>query len=600
MSKRAQWIIVVVAAGSLCASATPARAQSRAAHSFVFGGAKGEEFLLDGRPFQIIAGEMHPGRVPHEYWRHRVRMAKAMGLNTLSIYVFWNQHEPEEGKYDFSGGNSNVGEFLKIAKEEGVWVLLRSGPYCCGEWDFGGIPPYLLRYGDLKLRTMADSRYTKAVERYLHELAKVVRPHLAANGGPILMVQIENEYGSYQRRDRSYVAWLHDLWMKEGVPGPFYTADGASEDMLKDAVIPGAAVGLDSGVSEKDWNVARKMNPGVPVFSSETYPGWLRHWGEGDWKAIDVSGLIKFYMDQKKSFSLYMFHGGTNFGFTAGANHEGPGGYQPSVTSYDYAAPLDEQGRPTAAYHAFRKQLASYLPAGETLPEIPPPIPTMELPEIRLERWTTVWDQMPTPIEVDQPASFESLGQNQGLMIYRTKLPAGAKGKLFFGRLNDYAHAFVNGRRVGTLDRRKGQREIAIRDVGGRETVLDVLVEGMGHINYNIAMEQDRKGILGDVKLDGVALTRWQMFPFPLTEQWVTALPKSRAPSDRPGGFLKGTFSLDAVADAFIDMSRRQKGFVWVNGHNLGRYWQIGPQKRLYCPAPWLNKGDNEIVVLEL
>jgi beta-galactosidase GanA len=235
---------------------TAARGETVTSPTFAFGGEKGDEFLLDGKPFQMIAGEMHPSRVPHEYWRHRIRMAKAMGLNTVAIYLFWNDYEQQEGTLDFTTGNCNIGEFLKIAKEEGVWVVLRPGPYSCAEWDFGGIPTYLLRYANLKLRTMEDSRYTSAAERYLHALAGIVRPYLLVNGGPIFMVQLENEYGSYQRRDHSYMVWLRDLWVKEGVPGPFFTGDGPTEDCLRDVVIPGVAIGLDPGLNENQWNIA--------------------------------------------------------------------------------------------------------------------------------------------------------------------------------------------------------------------------------------------------------------------------------------------------------------------------------------------------------
>ena len=319
------------------AAAEPTAADAKP-HSFTFGGPGNSQFLLDGKPFQMICGEMHPARIPPEYWRHRIRMAKAMGLNTVAIYVFWNDHERQEGKYDFSGSR-DIGEFLRIAREEGVWISLRPGPYCCGEWDLGGIPTYLLRYPDVKFRTIKDTRYKKAVENYYHALAQVVRPHLAENGGPILIVQIENEYGSYPRRDHDYMVWLRDLWIKEGVKGPFYTADGAGEHYLRGIVIPGVAVGLNPGTNESHFALARRMNPGVPVMSTEVYPGWLRHWGEGNWKPRGVSGLVKFYMDTKKSFNLYMFHGGTNFGFTAGANSGGKG-YEPDVTSYDYASPV--------------------------------------------------------------------------------------------------------------------------------------------------------------------------------------------------------------------------------------------------------------------
>ena len=368
---------------------------------------------------------------------------------------------------------------------------------------------------------------------------------------------------------------------------------------MKDVVIPGVAVGLDPGLNENHWNVARKMNPGVPVFSSETYPGWLRHWGEGDWSPTNVSDAIKFYMENKKSFNLYMFHGGTNFGFTAGANHEGPGGYQPCLTSYDFGAPWtsrDARRPPTTRSASNWRPTCRRAKLCRKFPRRFPPCNFRESPS----RWTSIWANMPTPIEAEQPASFESLGQNQGLMVYRTKLAAGAKGTLSFERVNDYAQVFIDGKCLGTLDRRQGQRELKLSDVGGREAVLEVLVEGMGHINYNIAMEQDRKGIVGSVKLGDAVLTHWQMFPFPLKEQWVTALPKSRAPANRPGGIFRGTFTLDTVADTFIDTSKYTKGVIWMNGHNLGRYWQIGPQKKLYCPAPWLKKGVNEIVVLDL
>ena len=396
-------------------------------HSFTFGGPDNSQFLLDGQPFQMIGGEMHPARIPPEYWRHRIRMAKAMGLNTIAIYVFWNHHEQQEGKYDFTTGSRNIGEFLRIAREEHIWVNLRPGPYCCGEWDLGGIPTYLLRYRDIKFRTIKDARYKKAVENYYLELAKIVRPNLAENGGPILIVQIENEYGSYPRRDHDYMVWLRDLWLKEGVKGPFYTADGPGEGYLRGVVIPGVAVGLDTGADEGHFALARRMNPGVPVMSSEVYPGWLRHWGEGNWGASDVSGLVKFYMDTKKSFNLYMFHGGTNFGFTAGANSGGKG-YEPDVTSYDYGSPLDEQGRPTPAFHALRRQLAAYLPAGQDLPKVPAEVPAMKVPEIKVARWTGLWEQLPAPWLPSSPRFLNRSDRTRGFAFIARRSRRAASG----------------------------------------------------------------------------------------------------------------------------------------------------------------------------
>ncbi len=567
-------------------------------HSFTFGGPENSQFLLDGKPFQMITGEMHPERIPPEYWRHRLRMAKAMGLNTVAIYIFWNAHEKEEGKYDFRTGNLDTAQFLQVAREEGIWINLRPGPYCCGEWDFGGIPPYLLRYPDLKLRTLKDARYTKAVENYFRELAKIVRPNMAENGGPVLIVQIENEYGSYPRRDHDYMVWLRDLWIKNGVKGPFYTADGAGEGYLKGIVVQGVAVGLNTGTNDRDWALARRLNPGVPALASEVYPGWLRHWGEKNWQPSNPASLIKFYMENKKSFNLYMFHGGTNFGFTAGANNGGHG-YEPDVTSYDYGSPCNENGRPNRVYMAMRKQLASYLPAGEMLPDIPEEIPSMSVPEIKLHGWTGLWEQLPNMIFANEPACFESLGQNQGIVVYRKSIPPGGKRPLTFANLHDYGQVFVDGTFIGTLDRRLGQRKVDLPE-RSKEATLEILVEGMGHINYSGAMDSDRKGIYGDVKLGDDVLTGWKMYLLPLTDEWIEGLKKTSAAPGRPGGIFRGRFKLDVLADTFLDMSNWKKGVAWVNGHNLGRYWSIGPQQRLYCPAPWLKTGENTIVVLDL
>ena len=541
------------------------------------------DFLLDGKPFQIISGELHPARIPMEYWRHRIQMAKAMGVNTIPIYVFWNAIEPTEGQFDFATRENNIDEFLKIAKEEGVWIILRPGPYCCAEWDLGGLPWWLLRTPDIKLRS-SDPRFTGPVERYFRELAKVVRPHMVENGGAILMVQIENEYGSYPRRDRAYMLWLRDLWIKEGIKGPFMIADGAGVDYLKDDVMPGVAIGLDPGLKESDFALARKMNPGVPVMSAETYPGWLLHWGEKGWEPRDVTGPIKFYMDTRKSFSLYVFHGGTNFGFTAGAN-----GKLPSVTSYDYGAPLSEQGRPTEAYYKYRAQLASYLPSGQKLPDVPAVIPTMAIPPIQLERLTGLWEQLPKPITSEQPQYFEQLGQNQGYVVYRTQISAGDKASLTM-TLHGYAQVYVDSSLIKGL-------ELPARP---KTATLEILVEAMGHINFLGEMDEDRKGILGEVKLGDQVLKNWEMLPFPVKSDWVMSLSKTERAAGRVGGIFRGEFDLDTLADTYIDMSHYTKGFVWVNGYDLGRHWsQAGPQKRLYCPAPFLKQGKNTIVILD-
>ena len=570
--------------------------QAQNKHSFAL---SKTDFVLDGKPFQMISGEMHPARIPHEYWRHRIQMAKAMGCNTIAAYVFWNYHEPVKGQFDFSTGNHNIAEFIKIAQEEGMWVLLRPGPYVCAEWEFGGLPPYLLQTPDIKVRCM-DPRYIQAVTTYVEHLAAEVKPLLVTNGGPVVMVQIENEYGSYGN-DKEYLNTLKDMWVKNGINVPFYTADGATAYMLEAGGVEGAAIGLDSGGSEADFAAAKKQNPNVPAFSSESYPGWLTHWGE-QWQRPGVEGIskeVKFLMDTKRSFNLYVIHGGTNFGYTAGANSGGKGGYEPDVTSYDYDAPINEQGSATPKYQALRQLLGSYLPKGKKLPAIPAPIPTITIPAFNLTAFTSVWDHLPAAVHTPQPKPFEAFGQDYGFMLYKTTLIGHKSGKLTVKDLHDYATVFLNGKYIGKLDRRLGEKTIDIPVSDVQNPVLEILVEGMGRINFADALI-DRKGITDRVVLNGMTLMNWEVYGLPMTEKFVQDLSASSTNATKPGQFFKATFNLDKTGDTYIDMSAYKKGIVWVNGHNLGRYWEIGPQKRLYCPAPWLKKGANEIVVFDL
>ncbi|MBS1728017.1 MAG: beta-galactosidase [Armatimonadetes bacterium] len=569
---------------------------AQAKHTFAFGGPNNSEFLLDGKPFQIRSGEIDPGRIPAEYWRHRIQMAKAMGLNTIAPYIFWNDHEQTEGKFDFKSGSRNIGRFIDICREEGMWVLLRPGPYVCGEWDGGGLPWFLWKDPKLKIRSNDDPKYMDAVAKYLHELAKVVKPRMIDRGGPIVMVQIENEYGSYPRHDRTHMAWLEATWKKEGVNGPFSTSDGPAEYNLKDSSLPGAAVGLDSGLSEADWTLARRINPGVPVFSGETYPGWLRHWGEKNWEPSNVSKELKFYMDTKKSFNLYLVHGGTNFGFTTGANSGGKG-FEPDLTSYDYGCPINEQGNPTKEYFEYRNLIASYLPS-ELVPAVPKPISAMEIPAIDMMPISDIWHVLARKQTSVEPKTFAELGQNQGLVVYETKIKRGDISSLLFDKVCDYGLVFVNRRYVGSLDRRLGQKEMEL-PASDHDQTLDIVVEGMGRINFSAAMETDRKGIFSP-KLNGQPLTDWTMYPIPLDSRMIDRLGSTRGMTSGKGQFFRGTFELPSTADTYLDMREYDKGAVWVNGHNLGRYWNIGPQFRLFCPGVWLKKGRNTITVLDL
>jgi beta-galactosidase len=573
-----------------------AAAQDR--HIFSFGK---NEFLLDGKPMQIISGEMHPARIPKQYWRHRIQMAKAMGCNTIAVYVFWNYHEQAQGVFDFKTENRDIAEFIRICQQEKMWVLVRPGPYVCAEWDFGGLPTYLLKYSDIKVRC-SDSRYIAAVTKYVNRLSQEIKPLLCTNGGPVLMLQIENEYGSYGN-DKNYLEQLRRLWLRNGINVPFYTADGPAPALLEAGHIPGTAIGLDSGSNDGDFDQARKSDPNVPSFSSETYPGWLTHWGE-QWQRPDTNNLkkeIEYLLKNKKSFNLYVIHGGTNFGFTAGANSFSPTQFQPDVTSYDYDAPINEQGEPTAKYFMLRRMISEYV--NYKIPGLPQSIKTIEIPAIEMKPMMSIQTLTKgiQPIHSPQPKPMEDFGQNQGLILYRTKLIGHKSGRLTITEPHDYALIFLNGKFVDTIYRDGGKRSVDLPKTNIDEPELDILVEGMGHINFAQYMI-DRKGITDRVTLNGMTLMNWEIFLLPMSEKFIREKVSGSQHSlvEGPGIFYDGEFDLSETGDSYFDLSNYSKGMIYVNGHNLGRYWNIGPQHRLYCPAVWLNKGRNHILVFDL
>ena len=571
---------------------------SQSKHSFSL---DKNDFLLDGKPFQIISGEMHPARIPKEYWRHRIQMAKAMGCNTIAAYIFWNYHETAPGVFDFKSENRDIAEFVRICQQEAMWVLFRPGPYVCAEWDFGGLPTYLLKIPDIKIRCM-DTRYMNAVAGYINRLSKEIKPLQCTNGGPILMVQVENEYGSFGN-DKQYLEGLRKLWLKNGITVPFYTSDGATPYMLEAGNIDGAAIGLDSGSSEADFEQAKKRNSNVPSFSGETYPGWLTHWGEKFAKpdTNDLKKEVEFLLKNKKSFNLYVIHGGTNFGFTAGANAFSPTQYQPDITSYDYDAPINEQGQPTAKYFMLRNMIAKYVTY--RIRDVPKPIKAIEIPAIDMQTMNSIWHHLPAPIYSPQPKPMEAFDQNQGLILYSTKLVGHKGGKLTIWEPHDYALVFLNHKFIDTIFRDGGKWTIDIPkpDVIVNDPLLEILVEGMGHINFAQFMI-DRKGITDRVTLNGMTLMNWEIFPMSMDYNFVklAAQPSRGIINDKQGLFFKGQFNLNETGDTYFDMSSYSKGMVYVNGHNLGRYWSIGPQQHLYCPAGWLNKGNNELIVFDL
>src|SRR5437764_1011489 len=466
------------------------------------------------------SGEMHPARIPQQYWRHRIRMAKAMGMNTVSLYVMWNYHEERPGVFDFSSERRDIERFIRLCQAEGMWVLLRPGPYVCGEWDLGGIPPYLLRYPDIKLRvgSAIDARYMTAVKRYLDQLIPRVKPLMTANGGPILMIQIENEYGSYGA-DVGYLEELKEHWIDGGIPGPFYTEDGIWQLQQHPTVVGGGAVAL-SGGDVNSIATARSMFPAVPAMAGEVYPGWLTHWGDPAFQGTDwdISATLKGFMDQGRSFNIYMLHGGTSFGFFAGANADDwSGRYTPDITSYDYSAPITEQGGAGVRYAAYRDIIGSSLP-------VPAPIPTIAGDVPTPKPYASIWDNLPAPLTAATPQPFEMYGQNSGFALYRTTLPAYQGGALDIRWVHDYATVFVDGEYRGGLSRVRIPDEVSaalnvtndnqpltLAGEPAREARLDIFVEGMGRTNFGQAIV-DRKGILESVTL-GSALTGWQIYP---------------------------------------------------------------------------------------
>ncbi|MEU4426691.1 beta-galactosidase [Actinoplanes sp. NPDC024001] len=600
---------------AMMASGGPAQA---AAQTFGFS-SDGSKFLLDGRPFQIRSGEMHPSRIPVQYWRHRIQMAKAMGLNTIGVYLMWNDVEPREGVFDFSTDRRNIAAFIRLCQEEGMYVLLRPGPYVCAEWDAGGVPAYLLRHPDIKLRVRAaaDPNYMAAVGRYFNALAAQVRSLMVYNGGPILMIQVENEYGFFGN-DAVYLEELRQMLLRAGLNGPFYTQDPLAQVQAARSVVTGGAIGLSRGDAAA-IAACRQSFPGVPAFSGELYPGWLTHWGDGTFagSTTDISTELRGLMAGGLSFNFYMLHGGTNFGYFAGANANDDGsGYQADITSYDYGAPINEQGRPGRMYQTYRQIISTAL--GTTPPAVPAPIPTIVRTgsqAIQPAPFASIWDNLPAALPAAQtvnPQPMEMYGQSFGFILYRRTLPGYTRANLAVNSVRDYATVFLNGVYQGGISRQNvastytgplgivlGNTALPLQNSAVANPTLDILVEGMGRNNFGRYVV-DRKGILNSVSLGGTTLTGWQIYSLPVDEAYVAGLRPVLSNPSRPGIFFKATVNLTQTGDTYLDMSRWTKGVVWVNGRNLGRYWKIGPQHRLYCPAPWLKVGANEIVVFDL
>ncbi|WP_263359696.1 glycoside hydrolase family 35 protein [Acidicapsa ligni] len=558
---------------------------------------EGDHFVRNGKPYQILSGAIHYARVPRAYWRDRLQKARAMGLNTVETYVFWNLHEPQPGVFDFTGQN-DIAAFVRIAQQEGLNVIVRPGPYVCAEWEAGGYPAWLFANPNIKVRTK-DPKFLALADRYLARVGKELAPLQATHGGPIIAVQIENEYGSFGS-DREYMEDIHQSLIRAGLGDSlFYTSDGVDE--LHNDAMPGILAVINFGPGEAKGEFAKliKLRPDGPKMTGEYWDGWFDAWGDKQHVHTDSqqqANEIDWMLSQGYSFNLYMFHGGTSFGFMNGANlqADADGHYAPQTTSYDYDAALDEGGRPTKKFFLLRDIIQKH--TGITPPPLPAPLPIAAVPEFQLKESASLWSNLPTSIESANPNPMESFGQAYGYILYRTELTQPKSGELKIDEPRDYAAVYINQKLVGTLDHRLKQTTLNLNLPSGHAT-LDILVENTGRVNYGPHLSDGRAGIVGSVTLAGQPLTGWKIFPLPMSDSGSI---QHWSDTSVPGpAFHRGSFSLTTIADTYLDTSKLGKGFVWGNGHNLGRVWDIGPQKSLYLPAPWLKSGTNEVVVFD-
>jgi len=573
-------------------SATPITGQ----HTFVV---KDGSFLLDGKPLQIICAEMHYPRIPQEYWRDRLRKAKAMGCNTVATYVFWNVHEPKQGQFDFRG-NADLAKFIRTAQEEELWVFLRTGPYVCAEFEFGGYPGWILKNHAVRPRT-TEPHFVQYVQDWFKRLGQEVAPLQITHGGPIILSQFGNEDGSI---NDPQLAAMHDLQLKGGIEVPLVTAEMAGAPSWKKGNQPlsNSYPAINGGNPDKIISIIQNVLPNGPYFITESYPGWYSNWGGGK-PSPNIEGYAKFLdsvLGQGISVSLYMFHGGSNFNFVNGGGWYN-NGYWPITTSYDYSVPLDEAGRITPSFLRNREVIAKHLPPGTKLPPIPSDNPIIAIPRVALTESVSLQESglLGTPHLLDKPVAMEDLDQSLGFVLYRTVINHADQAKLTIEKVRDHVVALVDGRVAGSWNRRASDNHAFKLNITKVPATLDLLVENMGRDHYGDMGDAagKRRGIFGKVTWAGEELIGWKAFNLPLNDIFKIQF----APGTNQSGpaFYRGTFDVSSVGDTFLDLRGWNKGVVWINGHNLNRYWHIGPQQTLYVPGPWLKSGKNEIVIFE-
>ncbi|MEU3223075.1 beta-galactosidase [Streptomyces sp. NPDC006976] len=554
--------------------------------------------LRRGLPHRVLSGSLHYFRVHPEQWADRLERLAALGLNTVDTYVPWNFHERTPGAVRFEGWH-DLGRFIRLAQEQGLDVIVRPGPYICAEWDNGGLPAWLTGTPGMRLRTSYPP-FLGAVSRWFDELIPRIAALQHCNGGPVVAVQIENEYGSHGD-DTGYLRFIRDALVARGITELLYTADGPTDLMLDGGTLPDHLAAVTFGSRpEQAAALLRSRREAEPFFCAEFWNGWFDHWGENHHvrPAAGAADTVARILNAGGSVSLYMAHGGTNFGLWSGANHDGDR-LQPTVTSYDSDAPVAEHGALTPKFHAVRDRL---LGPDATTPPVPADPPLLEPRTLPLTQGSALLDALRTvsePVHAPLPLSFEELGQASGLVLYTAHplLPAGEHEVTVTG-LHDRAHVFLDGTLVGVLDQETASCQVT---GNGQRARLELLVENQGRINYGPLLGQG-KGILGGLRVERRLVHGWSMHRIPL-DTWTPqelARTASAAPPAGTTGFATASLPLDRTADTFVALPGFGKGFCWINGNLLGRYWEIGPQHTLYLPRPFLRAGDNTLTVLEL
>lgn len=555
-------------------------------------------FRLGGEPFRVISGAIHYFRVPREYWRDRLIKLKACGFNTVETYVAWNMHEPREGEFDYSD-MLDIEDFLATAAELGLYAIVRPGPYICSEWEFGGLPWWLLKNDGIRLRCM-EPDYIAAVDRFFDSLIPRIAAHQITEGGNVILVQVENEYGSYGD-DSEYIRYLADGLRRRGINVPLFTSDGTNKQMLTGGTVPEIFKTANFGSrAEEQFAALREYQPDGPLMCTEFWNGWFDHWTEehhhrpGD----DAAASLDDILAHGGNVSAYMFHGGTNFGFMNGANCFDK--YEPTVSSYDDDAPVNECGDLTDKYFRFREVISKYAP----IPDIELPAAVKKKKYGKFEftacrRLFDCLDKLSAPVETVCPLPMEKLGQGYGFILYRTEVRGPRETQnVRIQEPRDRAYIYKNDELLGIQYR--NDREPAVStDIPAEGATLSVLVENMGRVNYG-AYLRDPKGVTEGIGFGWNFIYHWQTYPLPLDDLSAVDFIEQKPVFDSTPLLLRAEIDIDECCDTFVKLPGFKKGLIFINGRALSRYWEVGPQRSAYLPAPFLKKGKNELIVLEL